>query len=183
MYRSKSANNQHLMPEEVFSTSHPLVDVFLSMREVAFPFSEEFELDKKQEEMQSVLVDYIFRHNCDRYISPTTVDNVGETCFDQIHLEKEMDEESIEKAKGCLRQWIAAELTNSGVMVVRLIGKGKGGRDIINGSHFSNGKIQVIPGKQLRDSHAKLPNDKHSNDPSPEYQTPYIIFPQYNRKS
>lgn len=177
MYRTNSEKNHLFTSEELFPNTHHAMDVIFTMREHMFPFNEEFELNKKQEETQSALVDYIFKHNCDRYVSPTTEDNTGETCYDQIHLWKDMDEEYIEEAKDCLRQWIAAELTNGGIMIVRLVGKGKGGRDIINGFHFQNGKARAIPAKQLR-SHSNLPNGKHSNDMTPEYQTPYIIFPQ-----
>ncbi len=140
-------------------------------------FDREVCLSKEEQHQVAALVDYIFKHDCDRTVSVTVAADDGEDFESNsisVVFPKDIAKDQIKDAREALTQVVAVALEMGGGIVVRLHGIGSKGKDVINGFHLLERVISKVPVQELKECSETMPDGTRSKDQTAEYQMAFV---------
>ncbi len=122
---------------------------------------------------RDILVDYIFRHDCEKQVSVTAAVN-GKIETQGLRFPADIREDNSAAAKGVLAQCVDTAMQHGGGMVIRFIGIGVDGKDVLNGFSIGGDQIEKMSAAELRDIYERNPDGSSERARKTEYQSAFV---------
>ena len=139
-----------------------------------FPYDREVELNADQIRWRDSFLEHVLDYRVERILSfifkNPDVDGKGYTS-EVFDLPARIPEKYLEDAKNEVGEWFGFALKFGGSLSLRLRGIGSGGRDVLNGFAFSDGKVTSLPSKDVRAAYAACADG--TDDGREEYRTAF----------